>query len=123
MLAAGDLSRDDATAILDDADRFAQALVAVRSRSCRRCAGAPSSRCSTRTPPAPGVVRSGRQADERRRDQRQRDGIVGGQGRIAARHRADPARRRADALVIRHPPPVRRIGWPTGPPPNRVGPR
>src|ERR1700758_1435416 len=27
LLAAGDLSRDDATAILDDADRFAQALV------------------------------------------------------------------------------------------------
>jgi aspartate carbamoyltransferase catalytic subunit len=27
MLAAGDLSRDDATAILDDADRFAQALL------------------------------------------------------------------------------------------------
>ena len=27
---------------------------AARSRSCRRCAAAPSSRCSTRTPPAPG---------------------------------------------------------------------
>src|ERR1700753_1129738 len=27
LLAAGDLTRDDATAILDDADRFAQALV------------------------------------------------------------------------------------------------
>jgi len=27
LLAAGDLSRDDATGILDDADRFAQALV------------------------------------------------------------------------------------------------
>ena len=27
LLAAGDLSRDDATAILDDADRFPQALV------------------------------------------------------------------------------------------------
>ncbi len=49
--------------------------------------------------PHPGVVRGGRQVDERRRDQRQRLGILGGQGRVAARHRADPAgrrRRRAD---------------------------
>lgn len=32
LLAAGDLSRDAATAILDDADRFAEALVGARSK-------------------------------------------------------------------------------------------
>lgn len=42
LLAAGDLSLDDATAILDDADRFAQALVGREIRNCRRCAAAPS---------------------------------------------------------------------------------
>lgn len=41
LLAAGDLGRDEATAILDDADRFAQAWSAARSRSCPRCADAP----------------------------------------------------------------------------------
>ena len=49
--------------------------------------------------PHPGVVRGRRQVDERRRDQRQRRGIVGRQRRITARHRADAAgrrRRRAD---------------------------
>ncbi|EUA20434.1 aspartate carbamoyltransferase domain protein [Mycobacterium xenopi 4042] len=53
---------------------------AVRSRSCRRCAAHHHHDVLRELHPHPGVVRSGRQADERRRDQRQRDGIVGGQG-------------------------------------------
>ena len=40
LLSAADLTRDEATAILDDADRFREALSAARSRSCPRCAAA-----------------------------------------------------------------------------------
>ena len=54
LLSAADLTRDDAVAILDNADRFSQALLGREIKKLRRCAAAPLSRCSTRTPPAPG---------------------------------------------------------------------
>ncbi len=41
LLSIADLNRDSATELLDEAERFGQALLGVRSRSSRRCAAAP----------------------------------------------------------------------------------
>ena len=85
LLAAGDLSRDEATAILDDADRFAQALVGREVRKLPTLRGRTIITMfyenSTRTRVSFEVAG---QVDERGRDQRQRRRIVGGQRRIAA---------------------------------------
>ena len=54
LLSAADLSRDDALLVLDTADGDGRAGRPARSRSCRRCAAARWSTCSSRTPPAPG---------------------------------------------------------------------
>ena len=102
LLSASSLTRDDATAILDDADRFSQALLGREVKKLPTLRGRTVITMFYENSTNPGVVRGGRQVDERRRHQRQRVRIVGGQGRVAARHRADTARggsRRAD-----HPP-------------------
>ena len=65
--------------------------------------------------PHPGVVRDRRQVDERGHGQRQRVRLVGRQGRVAARHRADPVRD-GRGLRDRAAPGVRR-----GAPAGRVG--
>ena len=62
------------------------------SRRCRRCGARPSSRSSTRTPPAPGSVRDRGQAAVGRHDDLQRRHVVGEEGRVAARHRARRSR-------------------------------
>ena len=54
LLSAADLTRDEATAILDDADRFSEALLGREVKKLPTLRGRTSSRCSTRTPPAPG---------------------------------------------------------------------
>lgn len=96
LLAVSDLSRDEATAILDDADRFAQALVGREVKKLPTLRGRTVITMfyenSTRTRVSFEVVE---QVDERRRRQRVRVGILGGQRGVAARHRADPARQPA----------------------------
>ena len=65
--------------------------------------------------PHPGVVRGGGQVDERRHRERQRLGLVGGEGGVAARHGAHPLRdgrrlRDRAAPRVRRGPPARRVG-------------
>ena len=54
LLSAADLSRDDAELVLTHRRGAALASPTGRSRSCPRCAAAPWSTSSSRTPPAPG---------------------------------------------------------------------
>ena len=81
LLSASDLTRDEATAILDDADRFSR--VAARPRGQEAADPARPHRhhdVLRELHPHQGVVRGGGQVDERRRHQRQLVRVVGGQG-------------------------------------------
>ena len=81
LLSAADLSRDEATAILDDADRFSQALLGREVKKLPTLARAHRHHDVLREFDADeGLVRGRGQVDERRRDQRQFVWIVGGQG-------------------------------------------
>ena len=105
LLSAADLDRDDALLVLDTAAELARLLdrPTGRSRSCRPCAGAPWSTCSSRTPPAPGS-----------RSRRPPSGCPPTSSTSPPRARASPRARRlkdtaltleamgADAVVIRH---------------------
>ena len=72
LLSAADLTRDDATAILDNADRFRQALLGREVKKLPDAARAHHHHDVLRElHPHPGVVRGGGQVDERRRHQRQ----------------------------------------------------
>ena len=73
LLSAADLTRDEAAAILDDADRFRQALRRPRGQEAADAARPHHHHDVLRElHPHPGVVRGRGQVDERRRDQRQR---------------------------------------------------
>ena len=95
LLAAGDLSRDEATAILDDADRFAEALVGREVRKLPTLRGRTVITMfyenSTRTRVSFEVAGKWMSADVINVSAVR---IVGEQRRISARHRADPAGRR-----------------------------
>ena len=81
LLSASDLTRDEATAILDDADRFSEALLGREVKKLPTLRGRTDHHDVLRElHPHPGVVRGGGQVDERRRHQRQRVRVVGGQG-------------------------------------------
>ena len=100
LLSAGDLTRDEATAILDDADRFAQALVGREVKKLPTLRGRTVITMfyenSTRTRVSFEVAGKWMSADVINVSA---SGSSVSQGRVAARHRADPAggrRRRAD---------------------------
>lgn len=53
LLSISDLSKDEIVGLLDEADRFHEALDGRELKSCRRCAAVPSLPCSMKTPLAP----------------------------------------------------------------------
>lgn len=104
LLGVDDLDVTTATEILDDAQRFEQALLGREVRKLR---------CGGRTVmtvfyeelhPHPGLVRGRRQVDERRRHQRQRRSSSAGKGE-SLRDTAPKTLHAAgaDALIVRHP--------------------
>ena len=93
----------DATAILDNADRFAQALTGREVKNCRPCGDAKRHHDVLRElHPHPGVLRGGGQVDERRHHQRQCLGLFGGQGESLRDTALTLRAAGADALIIRH---------------------
>ena len=92
LLSAGDFTRDQATSRSSTTPTGSgRRCWAARSRSLPTLRDAPSSRCSTRTRPGPGVVvRSGGQWMSADVINVSASGSVGVEG-VASRHRADVA--------------------------------
>ena len=141
LLSAADLDRDEVAEIMD----LAEEMALVQSRPVKKLPGA--ARPYGGQPvlrgldPDPVLLRAGRQVAVGGRDQHQRQGLVGLQGRVAAGHRADrrrdgrgrpghPAPRLRGALADhplvcrgrhRRPRPERRRRHPRAPDPGPAG--